>query len=79
MYYLADVRLSLFNNIFGYDAIVISELRVEAGFCNYGGGRTRFSDLRPASCLSCLMIYKLLLISVECLTWLNIRKILSDM
>jgi len=44
-YYLADVRLSLFNNIFGYDAMAISESRVKAGFRNYGGGRTRFGDL----------------------------------
>lgn len=75
-YYLADVRLSLFNNIFGHDAMAISESRVEAGFRNHGGG-TRFGDLRSAFRLSCPMIYKLLLISIECLTRLNIRKITS--
>ena len=30
IYYLADVRLSLFNNIFGHDAMAISELSVKA-------------------------------------------------
>jgi hypothetical protein len=77
-YYLADVRLSLFNNIFGYNAMAISESRVKAGFRNYSGGRTRFGDLRSAFRLSCPMIYKLLLISIECLTRLNIRKIPSN-
>jgi hypothetical protein len=40
-----DMRLSLFNNIFSYNAIVISKLRVKVGFCNYSGGRTRFGNL----------------------------------
>jgi hypothetical protein len=45
IYYLTDVRLSLFNNIFGYNPIAISKSRIKAGFRNYGRGRTRFSDL----------------------------------
>ena len=77
-YYLADVRLNLFNNIFGHDAMAISESRVEAGFRNHDRGRTRFGDLRSAFRLSCPMIYKLLLINIECLTRLNIKEILSD-
>jgi hypothetical protein len=77
-YYLANIQLSLFNNIFGYDPMAIFKLRVKAGFYNYSGGRTRFGDLRPASRLFCLMIYKLLLINIKCLTQLNIRKIVSN-
>jgi hypothetical protein len=78
IYYLMDMWLSLFNNIFGHDAMAIFKLRVKIGFRNYSGGRMCFGDLRPTSYLFCLMIYKLLLINIKYLTRLNIRKILSN-